>query len=274
MESGAIIKCKRIAQKMRSDIVHLADYTGGNMHWGGAFSCTDILAVLFGEILIEAGKETPWLKKDKVILSKGHASVALYAALAETGYISHDELETFQQNGSRLSEHCVMNEDLGIECSTGSLGTGFSFGVGLALGAKRKGYSYHTYVIVGDGECDEGIVWEAILSAKQFGLDNLTLIIDHNGQQADGNNEDIITLNDLQEKLNAFGWETQKIDGHNYQQLIDAFRVQNTCGKPNAIIAETVKGKGVSFMEGDNSWHHKVLNRELLEQAKKEVAII
>lgn len=274
MDTAIIEKCKKMAAKMRFDLIELAEITGGNMHWGGALSCTDILAVLYGAILNDTKEKKPWLQKDKVIISKGHASVALYTALAESGRISIDELKTFQQNGSELSEHCVLNENMGIECSTGSLGTGLSFGVGLSLAAKRKGYSYHTYVIVGDGECDEGIVWEAILSARQFGLDNLTMIIDHNGQQADGNNEDIISLNDLEEKLCAFGWNTHKIDGHDYQQLINVFCEKKKEDQPLAIIAETIKGKGISFMEGDSSWHHRVLNRQLLDKAKEEVALI
>ena len=267
-------KCKKIAVQMRQDIVGLADITGGNMHWGGTLSCTDILAVLYGAILNGTEKDLPYLQKDKLILSKGHSSAALYTALATVGVIDRDELKTFQKNGSRLSEHSVLNEKLGIECSTGSLGTGFSFGVGLAIAAKKKNYPYHTYVIVGDGECDEGIIWEAILSAKQFELDNLTLVIDNNGYQADGANDDIIRLNDLQKKLEAFGWRTMVVDGHDYHQLLEVFQLPPSAGVPTAVVAKTIKGKGISFMENENSWHHRVLNKELLEQAKKEVGII
>lgn len=274
MISDDLEKCRNIAIQMRQDMVTLADITDGNMHWGGALSCTDILAVLYGSILKFTPKELSYLKKDKLVLSKGHASVALYTALAAVGVIKRDELMTFQQNGSRLSEHAVINEELGIECSTGSLGTGLSFGIGLAIAAKKKKYPYHTYVIIGDGECNEGIVWESILSAVQFGLDNLTLIIDHNGYQADGANESIINLGDISEKTKAFGWNTVVVNGHDYEQLLKIFKTPPITGIPTAVIAKTVKGKGVSFMENENSWHHRVLNKELLEQAKKEVGIL
>ncbi|WP_434309620.1 transketolase [Hominifimenecus sp. rT4P-3] len=259
-----------MAARMRRDMIQAAERCGGDVHWGGALSCTDILAVLYGGILDGGSRKETYADRDKFLLSKGQSAIALYAALVESGREEPSRLQEFQQNGSLWAELAILDEAHGVECSGGSLGLGLSMGAGMALAAKRKKMSYHTYVLTGDGEMNEGAVWEAVMLAGQLGLDNLTLIVDRNQYQSDGANEEIISMRALEEQLKAFRWEATTVDGHNYEMLWNAFsKKSGTC--PRAIIADTVKGKGISFMEGDNEWHHKILNKTLLESAKQEV---
>ncbi len=263
---------KILSGKIRRRIIQMADYCGGDAHWGGALSCTDILAVLFGSYLNVSDPNLDFGKKDKFILSKGQSAMALYAALAECGIITEDYLTTFQQNGSLLAELAIMDEEHGIECSGGSLGLGLSMGVGLAILAKRKKYSYKTVVMLGDGECNEGSVWESIMLAGQMKLDNLKLIVDVNGLQSDGSTENIISNRNLKARLEAFGWNTLELDGHDPQEIKIALNEEKQM-KPQAFVMKTIKGKGISFMENNNDWHHKVLGGQWLAEARKEVGL-
>ncbi len=264
--------CEEIAAAMRKDIIGLADVLEGKAgHWGGALSCVEILAVLFGEVMNL--KTADFAQKDKFLLSKGHASMALYTAMVETGLLDRELLQTYQKDGSVLGDSVAMNPELGFDTSGGSLGINLSMGAGLALLAKRKGYPYHTYVLVGDGELDEGSVWEAVMFASHMKLDNLTLLVDANGLQYDGRVEDILSWEQLPARLRAFGWKTAGIDGHNCRGLISALQAERG-GKPYAVIARTVKGKGVSVMEGEHTWHDHALVKDNLLQAKKEVGLL
>lgn len=263
--------CEEIAAAMRKDIIGLADVLNGKSgHWGGALSCVEIMAVLYGEVMNV--KTDDFSAKDKFLLSKGHASMALYTAMVETGLLDRELLRTYQEDGSVLGDSVAMNPELGFETSGGSLGINLSMGAGLALLAKKKGYRYHTYVLVGDGEMDEGSVWEAVMFAAHMKLNNLTLIIDANGLQYDGKVEEILSLEQLPAKLRAFGWETAEADGHNCSELLSVLPKQ-TGETPRALIAHTVKGKGVSFMEGDHTWHDRVLVKNELIQARKEIGL-
>ena len=268
-----VCRCEAMAANMRKDMVGLSEVLGKNVaHWGGALSCTELLAVLYGEVLnVET---TAFGERDKLLFSKGHASMALYTAMVESGMLERDELNaTYGENDSRLPVVTEANPQMGIECSGGILGIGLSMGAGMALLAKKRDYSYHTYVIVGDGEMDEGSVWESIMFASQRKLDNLTLMIDLNGLQADGSTEQIMDWRSLGDRLRAFGWSAIEIDGHNCEEILSALE-KETDGCPKAILAHTVKGKGISFMENHFEWHHKALIKEELEKAKAEVGLI
>lgn len=264
-------RCQEYAQAMREEMIYLTKYGNDTMHWGGSFSSAEIFAVLYSEILNCKNKELKAEEKDKFLLSKGHAALALYTALHQCGILSDEQMKTYQQDGSYISELMEYKPEWGFEASGGSLGINPSYAVGLALLAKKKGYTYKTYIEVGDGEIDEGAVWEAIMAASQFKLDNLVLIIDANTVQSDGFTKDIMTWENLDERLKAFGWNVKSVDGHNCGELIDAFKNSYEMDKPLAIIAHTVKGKGVSFMENNYLWHDKVLKGAELEQAKEEV---
>lgn len=260
------------ALNMRRTALKMAFDCGGNAHIGGGLSCIDILAVLYGTIMNTANKELSFSTCDKFILSKGHGVLGLYTALAEFGLIPREVLSTFQQNGSDLIAHPVMNEALGLESSSGSLGQGISMAVGLALLAKRKGYTYRVYVICGNGECNEGSVWEAVMSAMQFSLDNLTLIIDNNGMQSDGDSSSIMNVSECYAgMLKALGCETSEVDGHSIEEILAVLKSHEENGKPKAIVAHTVKGKGVSFMEGNNDWHHNRLTEKQYFKALGEL---
>ncbi|MEG2522334.1 MAG: transketolase [Lachnospiraceae bacterium] len=266
-----IQKCENIAANIRKTIIQMAEYCDGDAHWGSALSCVDVLTVLYNNILNCKLKDTLPSQKDKFILSKGHAAMALYATLVEVQIQPREILKNFQQDGSPLGELAIMNGQYGIECSGGSLGLGLPMGVGLALAGKRKHMTYQTYVLVGDGEMNEGSNWEALMAASQFELDNLTLIIDKNGFQSDGANKSIMSMENIEMKLTAFGWNTTTVNGHSYKELLDVFKREKKINQPRAIVVETVKGKGISFMENDNTWHHEILQKDLLAQAKKEV---
>lgn len=257
---------------IRQNIIRTADYCKGKVHWGSSLSCVEILNVLYGLVLNLSEKNT-YQDRDKIIVSKGQAALSVYLAMQENGLLSDDVLGKYQKNGTVYSEELTMCEALDIPCSTGSLGLGLPFGVGLALAAKRKGYAYRVYVVCGDGECDEGSVWEAALAAAHYQLDNLVLVVDHNHLQADGAVKDIMDLNSLQKKFEAFGWNSRQVNGHCEKELFEAL-TQEEKGKPHAVIAETVKGKGISFMENEFMWHDHVLDGALQEQAKREVGIV
>ena len=259
------------AANMRKKVLTMACVCGTAAHLGGALSEIDILSVLYGEVMNTKNFSLPPSKRDKFILSKGHGVLALYAALAEFGVLEPEITDTFMQDGSDLVAHPVLNEKLGIEASSGSLGQGISLAVGLALAAKKKGYEYKVYVLCGNGECNEGSVWEAAMSAKNFGLDNLTLIIDNNGLQSDGASAEVFNVSDKYgAMLTALGWDVTEADGHNIAALTETFGRKGQANMPRAIIAHTVKGKGVSFMENNNEWHHNRLTPERYKAALAE----
>lgn len=247
-------------------------YSAGSGHPGGSLSAADILTVLyFKEMNIDP--ENPRMSgRDKFVLSKGHASPGIYSTLAERGFFPKEELLTFRKMGSKLQGHPDMKKVPGIEMSTGSLGQGFSAAVGMALANKLDKDQGRIYVLMGDGELQEGMVWEAFMAAAHFKLDNLTVIIDWNGLQIDGKNDDVMSVTPIDEKLKGFRWEVLTIDGHDLEEISYAFEKARECkGKPFAIIAKTVKGRGVSFMENESGWHGKAPNKEQFEQALAEL---
>lgn len=258
------------AQRIRKVALMAALSCGTSAHLGGGLSLIEILDVLYGAVMNCTKNDISDTEKDRFILSKGHGVLGFYATLAEFGIITKEKLETFQQDGSDLIAHPVMKEELGIESSSGSLGQGISMGVGLALAAKKRGYSYRTFVLCGNGESNEGSIWEAAMSAVQFELDNFTLILDNNRMQSDGDSEDILNMSDrYADMLRSIGFETIEVDGHDIPELMKAFTRQRVARKPRAVVAYTIKGKGVSFMENNNDWHH---NRLTEEQYKKAIA--
>jgi transketolase len=267
-----IVKIKELAKQIRKDILFSAFSAGAkSAHIGGALSIVEIVATLYGGVMKFDPKNSLDPKRDRFILSKGHACLALYSVLAENGYFKREELKNFEKSGSFLLGHPVMNKTKGIEFSTGSLGMGLSLGIGVAYAAKRRGMEYRTYVVLGDGECNEGSVWEGIMSAPHLKLDNLIVIIDKNNLQQTGRNQDILNLGNLSEKLRSFGWNTHEVDGHNINELLEALSKKDEKQKPISIIANTVKGKGFSFSENNNQWHHTILTKKNYDLALQEL---
>ena len=241
-------------------------------HPGGSLSEADILAVLYGRVMVHDPANPAMPDRDRFVLSKSHACPALYAVLAETGYFPVSELSTFRQIDSRLQGHAHIKTP-GVEMSGGSLGQGLSFGIGTALAARLDDRPTRTYVLLGDGECDEGQVWEAAMSAPHHGLDNLVAIVDRNRIQNDRWTDEVMTLEPLGDKWRAFGWDVVEVDGHSVPELLTAFdRAAETKGRPTVVIAHTSKGKGVSFMENNADFHGKAPSPEQLERALAELA--
>lgn len=264
-----------MAKKMRKKILDISHNCNLSSHIGGGLSIVDITATLYGATLKYDANDSCWEDRDRFILSKGHGALGYYTALMEAGIISEEILETFQTNGSDLTGHPVMNLKLGIESSNGSLGHGLSMGVGLALAAKRKTKKHRIFVLLGNGECNEGSVWEAIMSAVSFKLDNLIAIVDNNGFQNEMDPSDtIMDSGNFEEKWEKFGWNVRSVDGHNISDLYSAFVEYNVENKPKVVIAHTVKGKGVSFMENNNEWHHNRLTETYYKQALQELGEI
>lgn len=250
-------KIIEMCREIRREIFLQAYYAGG-AHLGTAFSVADILGTLyFGGVLRYRPDEPDWKERDQCILSKGHASAALYAVLALAGYFDREHLKTFCQAGSNLGGHPKRREIPGVEASTGALGHGLSYAIGIAYANQADRKDSHVYVILGDGECQEGSVWEGALAAPALRLDNLTAVIDHNKLQAMDELEHIIPMQPLAEKWKAFGWNVVEIDGHNYREIKKALLIRNI-GKPTLVVAHTVKGKGVSFMEHKPIWHYRM----------------
>ena len=263
---------KSFTKEMRKNILSMAFAAGSSSsHFGGALSITEIVSTLFADQMKIDKSDPNWENRDRFILSKGHACLAYYSALCEVGYISKDELLTFEKDNSNLLGHPVRNKDLGIEFSNGSLGMGLSLGIGLAISAKKKGKDFRVYVIVGDGECNEGSVWEAAMAAPNFNLENLYVIIDKNNFQQTGSNNQIMNVDNLRSKWESFNWYSKEVDGHNINELLDVFNECNNIKKPKAIIANTIKGKGFSFSENNNDWHHSILSKSFYEKALKEL---
>lgn len=267
----SVPELEQLARKLRRDVINMIARVNSG-HPGGSLSSADIVTALYFRVLQHRPAEPRWAGRDRFVLSKGHAAPILYAALAESGYFPVEELNTLRQLGSRLQGHPDVNLTPGVEMSSGSLGQGLSFGVGTAMAARMDEAKHHTYVLLGDGECQEGQVWEAAMAASQFKLDNLTAIIDHNGQQLDGNCCDIMGVAPLAAKFQSFGWNAMEIDGHSMEEIVKALETRPATGMPNAIIARTIKGKGVSFMERNVGFHGKAPSTEETERALKELA--
>ena len=262
---------KEVSKLIRKDIVTMLTESASG-HPGGSLSIADIMAVLFfKEMNIDTSKVND-PNRDRFVLSKGHAAPALYSVLARKGYFGVEELNTLRKTGSRLQGHPNMNDLPGIDMSTGSLGQGISAAVGMALAGKLDSKNYRVYAIMGDGELEEGQVWEASMSAAHYKLDNLTAFIDNNGLQIDGNIEDVMNPGPIDKKFEAFGWNVLKINGHDYDEIISAIaKARELKGKPTVIICDTIKGKGVSFMENEAGWHGTAPNKEQCEQALREI---
>lgn len=259
-----------MSKKMRIRILELGMISGKNgAHIGGGLSCTDIISTLYGAVLKFDVNNPLDKNRDRFILSKGHAAIALFSALEIVGFIKKEDLDQFEMNGSPYYAHAARNLSKGIEFSGGSLSLGLSFAVGVALSNRRDGLSNHIYVLVGDGECDEGLVWESLMSAAHYKLSNLTVIVDCNGIQSDGFTSDVMDHHSLAEKFQAFGFNVHNINGHDVKSLYQSLIAKDS-NKPNAIIANTAKGKGVSFMENNKIWHHGVLSIAQYEQAISE----
>ena len=241
-------------------------------HPGGAFSSIDMMIALYFKILRIDPNNPGWEKRDRFVLSKGHSSVGLFSVLYLKGFIDYNTLLTFRQDESILGGHPDMHKVPGVEVSTGSLGHGLSIGVGLAMSAKMDKKDYRTFVLMGDGETQEGSIWEAAMSASHYKLDNLIGIVDRNMIQIDGNTEDIMALEPYKTKWEAFGWEVKEIDGHDFSKIITTLKkVPFKKGKPSLIISKTIKGKGLSFMEGKHEWHGKALKGEFADKARQEI---
>ncbi len=256
---------------MQKKILNMALTAGAkSSHLGGGLSMVDIIATLFEGIMRHDTNSPLSSERDRFILSKGHGVLGYYSALSQAGYLSEDELQTFEQPETELLGHPVINRRKGIEFSTGSLGMGLSLGIGVALSLKRKGSDYRVFVLMGDGESNEGSVWEGVMAASQFELENLTVIVDRNCYQQTGANENIMSMGDVASKFQSFGWEAFNVDGHDVSALYDVLG-QRSSSKPHAVIAKTVKGKGVSFIENNNSWHHAVLTKSNYEDALEEL---
>lgn len=258
------------ARKIRKHVINMI-YEAGSGHPGGSLSCTDIITALYFRVMNHNPEQPEWVDRDRFILSKGHAAPALYAALAESGYFPTDELSSLRKMGSMLQGHPDIKTP-GIEVSSGSLGQGLSIACGITMGSKLDNLDYRVYVLMGDGECDEGQVWEAAMLASHYKLDRLTAIIDRNGLQIDGPTERIMCLEPLSVKWKAYGWHVIEIDGNKMDEIISAFQeAKRISGKPAVIIAHTFKGKGVSFMEWINAFHGKALSKDELKTALQEL---
>lgn len=259
------------AKRMRINALKMAFSSGSSgAHVGPGLSIIEILAVLYGYVLNLTPENVESDERDRFILSKEHGVLAYYSGLAEAGILSKEDLNAFMKTGGELLGHPVINRKKGIEFTSGSLGMGLSLGVGVALALKKKGIESSVYVLMGDGECNEGSVWEAIMSASQLCLSNLTMIIDANGIQLGGTTKEIMEMSNLRERFESFGWDVIEVDGHDISALFEVFMSGNT-EKPKAIIAKTIKGKGVSFMENNIDWHHAVLTEKLYKEAIAEL---
>ncbi len=262
---------KELAGNIRREILRMIYHTR-SPHIGSAFSIVELLAALYFNIMSVDSNNPDWEERDRFILSKGHACAALYATLFHKNLISRETLDGFAINGGTLEHHPTRNTKFGIEISTGSLGHGLSIGAGIAIGAKYDKMGYRTFVLLGDGETNEGDIWESAMFASHHKLDNLIAIVDCNEIQAFGRTNEIVDLEPFAKKWDSFGWEVREIDGHKFEDIIDACRdVPFLAGKPSVIIAHTVKGKGVSFMEDTLLWHYRCPNEEDYTRALEEI---
>lgn len=265
-------RLRALAKQYRRELIEML-YRVQTGHPGGSLSATEILLLLFKEVLHFDSKQPEMPGRDRFVLSKGHAAPMLYLNLAHEGFFPLDDLKSLRQEGSHLQGHPCWHKTPGVELSTGPLGLGISAAIGMALAAKLKQSNEYIYVLVGDGELQEGIVWEALMSASKFKLNNLVMIIDNNGIQLDGSVKEIMPLGNIEAKIRSFGWYVTRCDGHDFTALRQAFdSVRNSESTPKAIVADTVKGKGVSFMENTSIWHGKVIGDDEYAMAMKELA--
>ena len=269
-KGNEISKIKQLAKQIKKNILDMSLVAAErSAHFGGALSTVEILATLYNSVLKFDSSNPLWEDRDRFILSKGHGCLGVYSTLCEMGYFKKADLNLFEQNGSFLPGHPVINKKKGIEFSTGSLGMGLSLGVGVAIAAKKNKKNYKVFVLMGDGECNEGSIWEASMSAAHFKLDNITAIIDNNTLQQTGSNEEIMSLTDLGSKWRSFNWDVIEIDGHNIEQILKAFN--HVSDRPKLILAKTLKGKGFRFAENNNDWHHKIMTKKQYEEALIEL---
>ncbi|ABO51577.1 transketolase subunit A [Desulforamulus reducens MI-1] len=260
------------AKAIRRHIVTMLGESGSG-HPGGSLSAADIVSVLYFDTMKVDPDQPDWQARDRFVLSKGHAAPVLYAALAEKGFFSKEELMTLRKLGSRLQGHPDMKKLPGVEMSTGSLGQGLSAAIGMAMGLRLDGGEQRVYTLLGDGEVQEGQIWEAAMAAGHFKLDNLTAFLDYNNLQIDGPVDVVMNVAPLNDKWRAFGWHVIEIDGHDIEQILKALEeAKATKGKPTMIIAKTIKGKGVSFMENQVGWHGNAPKPDQVEQALKDLA--
>lgn len=266
-----IHELQKIAKEVRKDIVRMLTESGSG-HPGGSLSAVEILTTLYFKEMNVNIEDPDNVDRDRFVLSKGHAAPVLYSVLAEKGFFNKEELMGLRKLGSMLQGHPNMNYVPGIDMSTGSLGQGISTAVGMAIAGKLDNKDYRVYSLLGDGELQEGQVWEASMAAAHFKLDNLTAFIDYNSLQIDGRIQDVMSPDPIDDKFRAFGWHVINIDGHDFEAIIAAIEeARNTKDKPTMIVAKTIKGKGVSFMEDEASWHGSAPSKEQCEQALKEI---
>lgn len=259
------------AKEVRKGIIE-AVYSNKSGHPGGSLSIADIMTVLYFNQMNIDEKNPKWQDRDRLVLSKGHCSPALYSCLANRGFFDVEKLKTFRNINSNLQGHPDMNKVPGVDISSGSLGQGLSCANGMAIAGKMDNKNYRVYCILGDGEIEEGQVWEAAMASNKYKLDNLCVIVDNNNLQIDGTIEEVMSSYPIDEKFKSFGFQVINIDGHNIQEIIDAFDVaKNVKDKPTCIIAKTIKGKGVSYMENDVKWHGIAPNEEQYQLAMKEL---
>jgi transketolase len=271
MMKHGIPEMKRAANEIRKDIIRMTAAAGSG-HPGGSLSSVEILVSLYFNVMRHDPKNPKWEGRDRFVLSKGHVCPVLYSALARTGYFPVDELVTLRKFGSRLQGHPHRLKLECLETSSGSLGQGLSISVGMALGLRMDKKDAKVYCLMGDGELQEGQVWEAAMSGAHYKLDNLCGIVDVNRLQIDGKTKDVKNLEPLADKWKAFGWYVIEVDGHNLEQLLKAFEeAKNASGRPTVILANTIKGKGVSFMENKAEWHGKAPKKEEADRALKEL---
>jgi transketolase len=263
-----------LAATLRARIIETSSKTG-TPHLGSCLSCVDILTALYFSVLRIDTSNPRWLDRDRCILSKGHGAMGLFHVLAERGFYPLSDLDSYGEDGGVFAEHPPTPEHLaGIEAATGSLGHGLPLGLGMALAGRIQGQSYNVYAVLGDGECNEGSVWEAAMLAAAQKVGNICVIIDFNKWQATGRSREVMALDPLADKWRAFGWNAVEVDGHNFDELLAALgQFPNANGQPTAIIAHTVKGKGASFMEDDNNWHYRIPTAEEVVKSKIELGV-
>jgi transketolase len=266
------VQLASMALDIRKKILVMSLTSDSASHLGGGLSLVEILTCLYGKVMNYKRDNPLWISRDRFILSKGHGVLAYFATLNYVGVISDDALNTFMKDGSSLIAHPILNLELGIESSNGSLGQGLSFGAGIAQAAKMKNSNQSVYVLMGDGECNEGSVWEAAQVSTQLALDNLIAIIDANGLQSDGEVADGGSAEQLKAKFQSFGWNSVLVDGHDISALMNELTKRRKRNQPLCIVARTTKGKGVSFMENNNAWHHARLTKSNFELAMTELS--
>lgn len=271
LSSEEIARLTSKALEIRRSILTMV-YEADSGHIGGSFSSVEMVVALYYHVMQHQAAAPRWPKRDRFILSKGHCAPVIYAVLADLGYFPATDLAQFRRPGSHLQGHPYQPKTPGIEASTGTLGIGLSTALGMALGAKLRRESHFYYVLCGDGELQEGQIWEAAMFGNKYQLDNVIVFVDRNRRQTDGNTEEVMPLDPLQSKWLAFGWNVYEIDGHNFRQILEAIgRARQGNGKPSIVIANTVKGKGVSFMENRDEWHSGAPTYEQWQQALEEL---